>query len=87
MSITRNRLLELYEKLPYMKELIDQRNQLHLIEKVNTRNTYLGEDAESKYKLFMTQYPDIVLRIPLKDIASYLGITPQSLGRICRNIN
>ncbi|WP_158799845.1 Crp/Fnr family transcriptional regulator [Pedobacter sp. L105] len=86
LSITRNRLLELYEKLPYMKELIDQQNQLRLIEKVNIRNTYLGEDAEGKYKLFMTQHPDIILRIPLKDIASYLGITPQSLSRIRRNI-
>lgn len=86
LCITKNRLLELYEKLPYMKELIDQQNQLHLIEKVNIRNTYLGEDAESKYKLFVMQHPDIVLRIPLKDIASYLGITPQSLSRIRKNI-
>jgi len=76
LSISKSKLLELYSKLPYMKEFIDQQNQLHLIEKINTRNTYMGEEAENKYKLFVLQYPDIVLRIPLKDIASYLGITP-----------
>jgi CRP-like cAMP-binding protein len=85
-SITKSKLLDLYKQLPYMKELIEQQNQLHLIEKVNTRNTYLGEDAENKYKLFVMQYPDIALRVPLKDIASYLGITPQSLSRIRKNI-
>jgi len=69
-----------------MKELIEQQNQLHLIEKVNTRNTYLGGDAENNYKLFVMQYPDIALRVPLKYIASYLGITPQSLSRIRKNI-
>jgi CRP-like cAMP-binding protein len=86
LSITKSKLLDLYQQLPYMKVLIDQQNQLHLIEKVNTRNSYLGEDAENKYKLFVMQYPDIALRVPLKDIASYLGITPQSLSRIRKNI-
>jgi DNA-binding MarR family transcriptional regulator len=77
----------LYKKLPYVKEIIDQQNQLRLIEKINVRNTYLGEDAENQYKLFIMQNPDIALRVPLKDIASYLGITPQSLSRIRKNLN
>ena len=86
LSITKSKLLDLYKELPYMKELIEQQNQLHLIEKINTRNSYLGEDAENKYKLFVLQYPDIVLRVPQKEIAAYLGITPQSLSRIRKQI-
>jgi CRP-like cAMP-binding protein len=84
--ITKSKLLALYGRLPYMKEVIEKINQLHLIEKVRVRNSYLGEDAESQYKLFLLQQPDIALRVPLKDIASYLGITPQSLSRIRKNI-
>jgi len=53
---------------------------------VNMRNTYLGEDAENRYKLFIAQQPGIALRVPVKDIASFLGITPQSLSRIRKNI-
>lgn len=87
LAISKSRLLELYKQLPYMKEVIDQQNQLRLIEKINIRNTYLGEDAENQYKLFIMQNPDIALRVPLKDIASYLGITPQSLSRIRKNIS
>jgi DNA-binding MarR family transcriptional regulator len=69
-----------------MKEIIEKINQQHLIEKVRVRNSYLGEDAENQYKLFIMQQPDIALRVPLKDIAGYLGITPQSLSRIRKNI-
>ena len=86
LAISKNKLLELYQKLPYLKEIIDQQNHLRLIDKVNIRNAYLGEDAENQYKLFIMQNPDIALRVPLKDIASYLGITPQSLSRIRKNI-
>jgi CRP-like cAMP-binding protein len=84
--ISKSRLLELYKQLPYIKGLIDKLNQQHLIDKVNIRNTYLGEDAESKYKMFITQNPQIALRVPQSHIAAYLGITPQSLSRIRKNI-
>ncbi|WP_221284833.1 Crp/Fnr family transcriptional regulator [Mucilaginibacter sp. SP1R1] len=84
--ITKSKLLALYQQLPYMKGIIDKINQQHLIEKVRVRNSYLGEDAENQYKLFIMQQPDIALRVPLKDVASYLGITPQSLSRIRKNI-
>lgn len=84
--ITKTRLNALYQELPYMKEVMDQIKQQRMIEKINIRNLYIGEDAESQYKLFIMQQPDIALRVPLKDIASYLGITPQSLSRIRKNI-
>lgn len=83
----KSKLLELYDKLPYLKSIIDKINQEHLIEKVNVRNAYLGLDAEGQYKLFMAQNPDIAHRVPLKHIASWLGITQQSLSRIRKNIS
>ncbi|HWK06993.1 MAG TPA: Crp/Fnr family transcriptional regulator [Puia sp.] len=86
LAITRSKLLDLYRQLPYMKELIDLITQQRLLAKIQTRNAYLGEDSASRYKLFMMQEPDIASRVPLKDIASYLGITPQSLSRIRKNI-
>ena len=84
LAITRNRLLDLYKQLPYMRELIDQITQQRLLDKIQLRNAYLGEDSASRYRLFMLQQPDIAQRVSLKDIASYLGITPQSLSRIRR---
>jgi CRP-like cAMP-binding protein len=38
--------------------------------------------AEERYKKFSTQYPLLEQRLPQRQIASYLGITPESLSRI-----
>jgi len=84
--ISKQKLLALYQQLPYIKPLIDEAIRQRMMEKVRIRNSYIGEDAETQYKLFIMQQPDIALRVPLKDIASFLGITPQSLSRIRKNL-
>jgi CRP-like cAMP-binding protein len=86
LAINRSRLLSLYEGLPYLKSLIDEITQQALLDKIQIRNAYLGHDSSTRYKLFMMRQPDIALRVQLSDVASYLGITPQSLSRIRKNI-
>jgi CRP-like cAMP-binding protein len=83
--VNRKDLLELYQRLPYLKTLIDQITQQRLLDKIQLRNSYLGKDAATRYELFMTQQHDIASRVSLQDIASYLEITPQSLSRIRKN--
>jgi CRP/FNR family transcriptional regulator, anaerobic regulatory protein len=87
MAISKSQLMALYEKLPFIKVMIDETIQATLLEKINIRNRYLGLDSATKYRLFLTTQSDIALKISLSDIASYLGITPQSLSRIRRNIS
>lgn len=86
LAITKTGLIELYAKIPDLKSLIDQITQQALIDKIGIRNAYLGQDSTTRYELFMKKQPEIALRVPLSDIASYLGITPQSLSRIRKNI-
>ncbi len=86
LTISRQRLDALYTRIPYMKDVMSMLFQQQLVEKVETRNAYLGVDAETQYRLFLERQSDIALRVSMKDIASYLGITPQSLSRIRRNI-
>ena len=38
--------------------------------------------AREKYEYFLQRYPDLALRIPLSMIASYLGISPETLSRV-----
>ncbi|TDQ25560.1 Crp/Fnr family transcriptional regulator [Tenacibaculum caenipelagi] len=42
----------------------------------------LGASAKNRYLNFVSMYPDIMLRVPQWMIASYLGITPESLSRV-----
>jgi len=40
------------------------------------------QTAEEKYKNFIRLYPNIAQRVPQHNIASFLGITPESLSRV-----
>lgn len=46
----------------------------------------LGADAETRYLEFIDTYPEIPLRVPQWMIASYLGITPESLSRVRKEL-
>ncbi len=43
--------------------------------------------ASKRYLQFIETYPSIVQRVPLKMIASYLGITPEALSKIRTEIS
>jgi CRP/FNR family transcriptional regulator, anaerobic regulatory protein len=75
----------LYAQLPYFQSLLESITQQALINKIQLRNNLMGEEAATRYHKFISQQPDIMLRVPLSDVASYLGITQQSLSRIRRN--
>ncbi|MDW3645458.1 MAG: Crp/Fnr family transcriptional regulator [Bacteroidia bacterium] len=44
-------------------------------------------DAEQRYRIFLQEFPDMDKRIKQSIIASYLGISPESLSRIRKNMN
>lgn len=50
------------------------------------KNPVISQDATTRYLEFMENYPTLINRIPLAHIASYLGVTQQSLSRIRKNI-
>lgn len=48
--------------------------------------SFLKDTPQQRYKNLLEQRPEIIQRIPLQYIASYLGITPVSLSRIRNKI-
>ncbi|UZR98544.1 Crp/Fnr family transcriptional regulator [Chondrinema litorale] len=57
-----------------------------LVQKIEARSPLVSEDATTRYLSFLEKFPTFVNRVPLSYIASYLGITQQSLSRIRKNI-
>jgi CRP-like cAMP-binding protein len=49
-------------------------------------NMLLSATAEERYLNFITLYPNLTLRVPQWMIASYLGITPESLSRVRKDL-
>jgi CRP-like cAMP-binding protein len=46
----------------------------------------MSATAQERYNDFNTTYPNLAQRLPLKIIASYLGITPESLSRVRKEL-
>lgn len=46
----------------------------------------LGASAKTRYLDFVKLHPDVLLRVPQWMVASYLGITPESLSRVRRDL-
>ena len=49
-------------------------------------NLLLSATAEERYLNFIDIYPDLLLRVPQTMVASYLGITPESLSRVRKDL-
>ena len=45
------------------------------------------QNALERYLQLMDNHPEVIHQVPLKHIASYLGVTPQSLSRIRASLN
>lgn len=60
-----------------------QNHVRHLQDRINS---LLSASAKTRYLEFIKLYPTILPRIPQWMIASYLGITPESLSRVRKDI-
>ena len=47
---------------------------------------YISSTAQQRYLAFLEQYPILALRLPNTQIASYLGITPEFLSKIRKDL-
>ncbi|WP_231590732.1 Crp/Fnr family transcriptional regulator [Hymenobacter terrenus] len=75
---------EVYARYPVFERffrLLMQSRYVALQERVNAS---LSESATEKYNNFLRKYPALVQRVPQHLIASYLGVTPESLSRVRR---
>lgn len=74
------------EKFPQTAENNDMLLQKHIRNLQNRVNSLLADTAEERYMTFIKMYPDILLRVPQWMVASYLGITPESLSRVRKEL-
>jgi CRP-like cAMP-binding protein len=76
----------LVDEFPQTAEHNDLLLQKHIRNLQNRVNSLLADTAEERYMSFIKMYPDILLRVPQWMVASYLGITPESLSRVRKEL-
>lgn len=77
---------QLYETMPKLERyfrILFQNAYVHTQQRLNAS---LSIPATERYRQLIGSNPEIAKRIPLNYIASYLGITPESLSRIRRKL-
>ncbi|SDM03774.1 Crp/Fnr family transcriptional regulator [Kriegella aquimaris] len=76
-------ILKVYSKEELLKESPDINALLRRLNTMQTRILMLmSSSAKERYEHFIKTYPNITQRVPLKMIASYLGVTPEALSRV-----
>ena len=80
--ITRTEWEELMRKVPKLEHYFRVLIQNHLIATQRRLLQTLSQTAEEKYIRFAETYPACMQRVPQHMIASYLGITRETLSRL-----
>ena len=73
---------EAMKKIPALEHYFRIIIQNHLVATQKRLLQSLAETAEEKYNRFLKTYPECVQRMPQHMIASYLGVTRETLSRI-----
>jgi len=81
-AINSTQLFKLYDKFPEIERLFRLIFESAYVGTVDRIEGMQFHSAEERYNALMKEAPNVLKRVPLKYIASYLGITQVSLSRI-----
>lgn len=84
--IDENFITMLSERIPAFTNFNNKLLHNHIRHLQNRIHMLLSASAEERYLKFIEMYPDILLRVPQTMVASYLGITPESLSRVRKEL-
>lgn len=80
-------LFKLYDVYPEIERLFRKIFEEGYVETVNRLESIQFHSAKDRYNALLTEHPNILQRVPLKHIASYLGVTQVTLSRIRASAN
>ena len=81
-SISRQNLERLYLQYPAFNLVGRLLTEKYYVLSEQRTQSLRKETADERYRNLLAAFPDISNRVPLKYIASYLGISPETLSRL-----
>lgn len=84
-SISKEDLDLLFSRFHKMEKLGRLVTTEMLTKIVNKLNAIQFQTAKERYDYMLTEFPDIAYQVPLGHMASYLGMTQETLSRIRKN--
>lgn len=80
--LTREDQLKLFEKIPKFERFFRILTENSIAANSHRLIDYMGLTAQERYFTFSTRYPTLMQTLPQKQIASYIGVTPEFLSKI-----
>jgi len=77
----------LYRKFPRFEAICRVEFEKMMGEKVDDLENFSAKSPEDRYLYILENRPELIQRVPQYQIASYLGLTPQSLSRIRKRLS
>jgi CRP-like cAMP-binding protein len=81
-TIEKPDLEKLYIEIPKFERLMRIMFQKAFVAQQQRILGSISQSAEERYTSFVKKYPSLEQRIPQTQVASYLGITPETLSRV-----
>jgi len=85
-SIEKPDLEKLYIEIPKLERLMRILFQKAFVAQQQRILASISQSAEERYTSFIKRYPSLEQRIPQTQIASYLGVTPETLSRVRKQL-
>jgi CRP-like cAMP-binding protein len=82
LQISSEHLDELKSKVPAVDAMISKMNQRSYVSHQKRIHSSISQTAEERFTDLLNTYPEFLQRFPQNMIASYLGISPETLSRI-----
>lgn len=76
----------MYDKFPKLKEITREMLESNLGEAQNEYALFVSSTPEERFLKLLEKRPGLIQRVPQHQLASYLGITPESLSRIKKRL-
>ena len=86
LQIEKQDLYFLYTNMPKLNMIFKVIVENKYIELQNRVLQSISSTAQERYLTFLEQYPSLAKRLPNTQIASYLGITPEFLSKIRKDL-
>ena len=87
LQVEKEDLYFLYRNIPKLDRIFKVIIENKYVELQNRVLQNISSTAQQRYLNFLEQYPTLSLRLPNVQIASYLGITPEFLSKIRKDLS
>ncbi|MEJ9112968.1 Crp/Fnr family transcriptional regulator [Bacillus paramobilis] len=77
---------DMYKKYSQLEEMTRQMIEYNFGEVQEELSLFIASTPEERYKSLLQKRPHLINRVPQYQLASYLGITPESLSRIKKRL-